>query len=66
MQDCKLHLLRWKFLPKLAALLHSLANIVGASEYQDGYVREMGPEIKESGISVPKGMNHSCCSVITA
>ena len=45
MQDCKLHLLRWKFLPKLAALLYALAGILTAPEYQDRYVREMGHEI---------------------
>ncbi len=59
MQDCKLHLLRWKFMPKLAVLLHSLAGILGASEYQDRYIREMGPEIAQSGQSVQKGTGRS-------
>ena len=57
MQDCKLHLLRWKLMPKLAALLHSLAVILGASEYQDRYIREMGPEVAQSGQSVQRGTN---------
>ncbi len=60
MQDCKLHLLSWKLMPKLAALLHSLASILGTSEYQDRYMREMGgPEIAHSGQSVQKGTNEA-------
>jgi hypothetical protein len=55
MQDCKLHLLRWSFLPKLAALLHAMACLLGAGEWQDRYMREMGPDIARSGLSTQQG-----------
>lgn len=55
LQDCKLHLLRWKFLPKLVTLLHALACLLGASEHQDRYVREMGPEVVKAGPGAQKG-----------
>jgi len=55
LQDCKLHLLRWRFLPKLATLLHALACLLGTPEYQDRYMREMGPDVIKSGTGAQNG-----------
>ena len=57
-------MLRWKHMPKLAALLHSLAGILGAPEYQDRYEREMGRDIVQSGLSVQRGKGTAILSVV--
>lgn len=43
LQDFKLHLMRWHLLPGLGKLLFQLARLLPAPDYQEHYIRDLGP-----------------------
>ena len=42
LQDFKLHILRWQFLPSMGRLLHELSMLLAASNHSDHYRRDLG------------------------
>ncbi|KAK9828929.1 hypothetical protein WJX72_002853 [[Myrmecia] bisecta] len=44
-EDFKLHTFRWHLLPKLGKLLYDLALLLGALDYADHYLRDLGPSL---------------------
>lgn len=65
LQDFKLHILRWQFLPSLGHLLHELSTLLLAANYADHYRRDLGMSalssttVQASGL-IPILMYSSC------